>query len=78
MDDEWLDEVPDDLPWERVDAAGDWVTVVCPFCFESIEILLEIEVEGRMVRDCEVCCNPWDLSVRRRSGGPPEVSAEPL
>jgi hypothetical protein len=38
-------------------------TVVCPYCGEAIEIYLEPDVRGRLIQDCEVCCNPWHLRV---------------
>jgi hypothetical protein len=44
----------------------DLVTVQCPYCFESVQISLEEDVEGSLVQDCEVCCRPWQLTVRRR------------
>lgn len=44
----------------------DSVRVQCPYCFEWVEITLEPDVQGDMVQDCEVCCRPWQLSVRRR------------
>ncbi|MEM7483246.1 MAG: CPXCG motif-containing cysteine-rich protein [Acidobacteriota bacterium] len=39
------------------------VTVQCPYCFETVEILLDPESRGEMVHDCDVCCNPWLLRV---------------
>ena len=48
-----------------------FMTVTCPFCFESIEVTLFVE-EGEkqeFITDCEVCCNPilvkarWDNSI---------------
>jgi hypothetical protein len=44
----------------------DTVTVQCPYCFERVEIAIEEDVEGALVQDCEVCCRPWQLVVRRR------------
>jgi hypothetical protein len=44
----------------------DTVTVQCPYCFERVEIAIEEDVEGALVQDCEVCCRPWQLLVRRR------------
>ena len=41
----------------------DTFIVECPYCGESIEIYLEPDVHGRLVQDCEVCCNPWLLEV---------------
>ena len=37
--------------------------VTCPFCGEPGEILIEPEVRGEFVQDCEVCCNPWLVRV---------------
>lgn len=56
----------------------DQVTVQCPFCFEVLEILLDPESSGEMVRDCEVCCNPWQITVRRSREGDAEVAVERL
>ncbi len=41
----------------------DPVLVVCPYCGEEAEILIEADVRGTFVQDCEVCCNPWQLRV---------------
>ena len=32
--------------------------VTCPNCGETVELFLEPDVEGSLVQDCEVCCNP--------------------
>lgn len=37
--------------------------VTCPYCGEEVEIYVEPDVEGTLVQDCEVCCNPWVLHV---------------
>jgi len=39
--------------------------VTCPYCGEQLEIYVEPEVRGSFVQDCEVCCNPWRVSVTR-------------
>lgn len=39
--------------------------VPCPYCGETVEIFVEPDVLGEMVHDCEVCCNPWQLTVVR-------------
>lgn len=39
--------------------------VTCPFCGEEVEISVEEDVRGSFVQDCEVCCNPWLVRVRR-------------
>ena len=44
----------------------DQFIIVCPYCGESVEVYLEPDVEGNLVQDCEVCCNPWDINVDGR------------
>ncbi|MEM9293155.1 MAG: CPXCG motif-containing cysteine-rich protein [Acidobacteriota bacterium] len=61
----------------EVSSFGDAVTVTCPYCFEAVELLLEVEILGELVWDCEVCCNPWQLNVRR-VGGQPQVEIDRL
>ena len=41
----------------------DSFVVDCPYCGETVEIYIEPDVEGDLVQDCEVCCNPWQISV---------------
>lgn len=37
----------------------------CPFCGETISILLDLSVPSQSyVEDCEVCCRPIDISYR--------------
>jgi hypothetical protein len=43
----------------------DQFQVTCPYCGEEVEIYLEPDVGGSFVQDCEVCCNPWRVSVTR-------------
>ncbi len=57
-------------------ALFDFVTVQCPYCFETVELDLDPETEGRMVQDCEVCCNPWSLTVTFDEDGNPTVDVE--
>ncbi len=40
--------------------------ITCPYCGEDVEIYLEPDVHGRLIQDCEVCCNPWQLRVTGR------------
>jgi hypothetical protein len=42
---------------------GDEFLVVCPYCGEELEIYVEPEVKGSFVQDCEVCCNPWRVTI---------------
>ena len=39
--------------------------VTCPYCGEEIEIYVEPDVAGTLIQDCEVCCSPWRVRVRR-------------
>lgn len=51
--------------------------VRCPYCGEEVEILVEEDLEGEMVWDCEVCCRPWSLNVTRGAAGlRVEISAD--
>ena len=45
-------------------AMDDVFDVICPYCGEQLEIYLEPDVRGAFVQDCEVCCNPWRVTVR--------------
>ncbi len=49
------------------------VTVQCPWCFERIEIWIDPETTGQLVRDCEVCCRPWEMTISRDRSGRREV-----
>jgi hypothetical protein len=40
-------------------------SVTCPYCGEPGEIYIEPDVEGELVQDCEVCCNPWLVEITR-------------
>ena len=36
----------------------------CPYCWEEISMLLDTSVSfQKYVEDCEVCCNPMELTV---------------
>ena len=43
----------------------DHFLVTCPYCGEEVEIYVEPDTRGNFVQDCEVCCNPWRVSVSR-------------
>lgn len=37
----------------------------CPYCWEDISMLLDTSVSSQTyIEDCEVCCNPIELTVR--------------
>ena len=42
--------------------------VTCPYCGEEVELLVEPDVRGSYIQDCEVCCNPWTVRVSREQG----------
>ena len=48
--------------------SDDAFLVTCPYCGEEVEIYVEPDVGGSFVQDCEVCCNPWRVRVRREGG----------
>jgi hypothetical protein len=37
--------------------------IQCPYCGEDVDIFVEPDVQGTLVQDCEVCCNPWQVTV---------------
>ncbi len=56
------------------------VVITCPHCGEPNEIGLDpgggpIQ---EYVEDCQVCCQPWRVTVRYGPDGGAEVFAEPL
>lgn len=41
--------------------------IQCPYCWETISILLDTSVADQTyVEDCEVCCNPMELRITCR------------
>ena len=55
---------------------SDQAEILCPYCGELLELEIEQDLLGRLVQDCEVCCNPIQLDIRRDQWGDPEVSVE--
>jgi hypothetical protein len=55
-------------------------TVYCPYCNESVEIAIDPGGGSAQeyVEDCEVCCQPWSVSVQYSEDGTAKVSIEPL
>jgi hypothetical protein len=54
--------------------------VTCPYCGESVEITLDPGSgdEQDYVEDCEVCCQPWRVSVTYDRAGEAHVSIQAL
>jgi hypothetical protein len=36
---------------------------ICPYCWQEISMLLDNSVSQTYIEDCEVCCNPIELTV---------------
>ncbi len=50
--------------------------VSCPYCGESIEILIDASAgDQRYIEDCQVCCRPITLSVQVDADGDAQVRA---
>ncbi len=51
--------------------------VSCPYCGADVEITLDPGGDStqRYVEDCEVCCRPWQLTVRWDQSGSAQVEA---
>ena len=47
----------------------DTAELSCPYCFESVEVYIDPQSEGELIRDCDVCCRPWALQVSRGATG---------
>ncbi len=51
----------------------------CPFCWESISVLLDPSVRyQKYVEDCEVCCNPMEIEVNFEDGELVSFNSESL
>jgi hypothetical protein len=47
----------------------------CPYCGETIELLVDCSVAQQdYIEDCSVCCSPINVSVVVDQGGMPAVS----
>jgi hypothetical protein len=44
------------------------IDLVCPYCGEAVTIVVEADLVGTLVQDCEVCCSPWNLQLMRADG----------
>ncbi len=50
----------------------------CPYCFERISMILDASIEGPQsyVEDCEVCCNPIQVTYTATGEKVKKFSAE--
>ena len=55
-------------------------TVWCPYCGEANEVSLDpgSGATQQYEEDCQVCCQPWRVTVRYQSDGSADVRAEAL
>ncbi len=77
------DDENDDLDGEfpRGDGTADTAaTVYCPHCGEPVDVTLDPGGGGTQdyVEDCEVCCQPWRVSVRYDAAGGADVQVTAL
>ncbi len=50
-------------------------TVDCPYCGESIGILIDCSIaEQSYIEDCQVCCRPMEIDVAVEPGSEPVVT----
>jgi Cysteine-rich CPXCG len=54
----------------------DEATILCPYCGEPNQIALDPTGGRRQdyVEDCQVCCQPWRLSIRYRRNGTADIT----
>ena len=52
--------------------------VTCPYCGETVTMVLDPASGPKQdyVEDCEVCCRPWQVTVRYDEIGAAEVRLE--
>lgn len=50
----------------------------CPHCWEEISMLLDPSVTASYIEDCEVCCNPVEVTARFQDGMLIEFSARDI
>lgn len=73
------DELEKDFPLGHGTAETS-ASVYCPYCNETVEIALDpgSGPAQQYVEDCEVCCQPWTVSVQYREDGGADVSVMAL
>ena len=53
------------------------VEVSCPYCGETISILLDLSVESQSyIEDCSVCCQPMTVSYACEDGQLTQLDVE--
>ena len=80
-DEEYFQREELDEEFPLGDGTADTGTEVeCPYCGALVEITLDPGggPSQDYVEDCEVCCQPWQVSVRYDDEGHAEVSVDPV
>lgn len=36
----------------------------CPYCWEEISMLLDVSLSETYIEDCEICCNPIQITTQ--------------
>jgi hypothetical protein len=75
------EEDPLDLEFPLGDGTAETAAMVyCPYCYETIEIAIDPGGGSvqEYVEDCQVCCQPWTVSVQYRGDGTAAVSVVAL
>ncbi len=85
FDDETPSGSDDEFDLDRDFPLGDGTAdttgvVMCPYCGEPNEIGVDPGGgnEQDYVEDCQVCCQPWRVSVHYSEDGRAEITAVPL
>lgn len=50
----------------------------CPYCWEEISMLLDPSVSETYIEDCEVCCNPIQITTYFEEGNLEGFQAAPI
>ena len=51
------------------------VDIQCPYCGETIEIVVDLSIEDQIyIEDCQVCCRPITMAVTVDEAGTPTVA----
>jgi len=49
----------------------------CPYCWQTVSMILDLSIEEQSyVEDCEVCCNPIQISYTAQSFELTDFSAD--
>lgn len=52
-------------------------SVICPYCWQSIDVAIDASVETQeYVEDCAVCCRPIVIRCRVSGGSVAELEAD--